>query len=181
MAALNSVIVIDVGTSSLRSTVISIDGTMRYSSSRAYSPLFLEGDAVEQDALTWRTALFETLTEAAGYARSAECAVLALSVASQRASVIPVGRDGQPLGRAIMWQDKRSVGESVALASSFTVEGIYRRTGLRTDPYFSAPKMLWLRMNRAEKSIPVTRSNSLASSNVVRPTAQPRSKALRRG
>jgi glycerol kinase len=148
VAALNSIIVIDVGTSSLRSSVVGIDGMIRYSSLRPYSPLFLEGNVVEQDALTWRTALFETLAEAAGYARSAEYSILALSVASQRASVIPIGRDGQPLCRAIMWHDKRSVAESVALASSFTVEGIYRRTGLRADPYFSAPKMLWLRMNR---------------------------------
>jgi xylulokinase/glycerol kinase len=147
---LNSVIVIDVGTQSLRSSVVGIDGTMRYSSSRSCSPLFLEGDAVEQDPLTWRTALFETLTEAAGYARSAEDGVLALAIASQRASVIPVGKDGQPLCRAIMWHDKRSIGESAALSSSFTVEGIYRRTGLRADPYFSAPKMLWLRMNQPE-------------------------------
>jgi sugar (pentulose or hexulose) kinase len=147
---LNSIIVIDVGTSSLRSSVVGVDGTMRYSSSRACSPLFLEGDAVEQDPLTWRTALFETLADAAGYARSAGYRVLALSVASQRASVIPVGRDGQPLCRAIMWHDKRSVGESAALASSLTVEGIYRRTGLRADPYFSAPKMLWLRKSRPE-------------------------------
>ena len=76
---MNSIIVIDVGTLSLRSSVVGIDGTMRYSSSRACSPLFLEGDAVEQDPLTWRTALFETLAEAGGYARSAECGVLALS------------------------------------------------------------------------------------------------------
>jgi xylulokinase/glycerol kinase len=147
---LNCIIVIDVGTLSLRSSVVGIDGTMRYSSSRSCSPLFLEGDAVEQDPLTWRTALFETLAEAAGYARSAECGVLALSIASQRASVIPVGKDGHPLCRAIMWHDKRSVGESAVLASSFTVEGIYRRTGLRADPYFSAPKMLWLQKNRPE-------------------------------
>jgi sugar (pentulose or hexulose) kinase len=145
---LNSIIVIDVGTLSLRSSVVGIDGTIRYSSSRTCSPLFLEGDVVEQDALTWRTALFETLAEAAGYARSAECSILALSVASQRASVIPLGRDGQPLCPAIMWHDKRSVGESATLASFFTVQGIYRRTGLRVDPYFSAPKMLWLRINR---------------------------------
>ncbi|OPY06699.1 MAG: Glycerol kinase [Syntrophaceae bacterium PtaB.Bin095] len=147
---MNSVIVIDVGTSSLRSSVVGIDGTVRYSSSRSYSPLFLGGDTVEQDPLTWKAALFETLAEAAGYARSAEAGVLALAIASQRASVIPVGKDGQPLCRAIMWQDKRSVGESAALVSSFKVEGIYRRTGLRADPYFSAPKMLWLRKNRPE-------------------------------
>ncbi|MGZ6218911.1 MAG: FGGY-family carbohydrate kinase [Syntrophales bacterium] len=147
---MNSIIVIDVGTLSLRSSVVGIDGTIRYSSSRTCSPLFLEGDAVEQDALTWRSALFETLAEAVGYARSTEYGILGLSVASQRASVIPVGRDGQPLCRAIMWHDKRSVEESAALASSFTVEGIYQRTGLRADPYFSAPKMLWLRKNRPE-------------------------------
>ncbi len=147
---MNGIIVIDVGTSSLRSSVVGIDGKIRYSSSRGCSPLFLEGNAVEQDALTWRTALFKTLAEAAGYARSANCSVLALAVTSQRASVIPIGKDGQPLCRAIMWQDKRSVGESVALASSLTIEGIYQRTGLRADPYFSAPKMLWLRRNRPE-------------------------------
>src|SRR5262249_20040645 len=46
---------------------------------------------------------------------------------------------------AIVWQDRRA--EPLCLALSDHKEIVAARTGLVLDPYFSAPKMAWLRRN----------------------------------
>lgn len=141
---LDTIIVIDVGTSSLRSSVASLGGAILFTASRGYSPVFLGGARVEQDAETWRTALFETLTEAAAFAGGKGHKVLALSLTSQRASIIPVDSEGNALRPAFMWQDKRSVAECGRIRERMSMEAIYEKTGLRIDPYFSAPKIKWI-------------------------------------
>ena len=49
-----------------------------------------------------------------------------------------------------MWQDKRSRAQCGQLLQKLSLKDIYLRTGLRIDPYFSAPKMMWLRDERPE-------------------------------
>ena len=50
---------------------------------------------------------------------------------------------GRPLTPAIVWQDRRA--EAVCAAAPRTATGCAALTGLVLDPYFSAPKMRWLR------------------------------------
>ena len=50
---------------------------------------------------------------------------------------------GTPCGRAIVWQDRRSTSVCERLAPHAT-ELAYI-TGLELDPYFVAPKVVWLR------------------------------------
>ena len=50
---------------------------------------------------------------------------------------------GAPIGRAIVWQDRRTA----ARCSELPVELIRERTGLIPDPYFSATKLEWLLTN----------------------------------
>jgi len=49
-----------------------------------------------------------------------------------------------------MWQDKRAAGECDAASAAADPMELYRLTGLRLDPYFSAPKMAWLRREEGE-------------------------------
>lgn len=51
----------------------------------------------------------------------------------------------RPLHRALVWQDRRTTEAVTALARDAEVEARVRATtGLRLDPYFSAPKLRWL-------------------------------------
>jgi xylulokinase/glycerol kinase len=146
----DTILVVDVGTSSLRSTAATLGGSISLTASRNYSPVFLGGPRVEQDPSSWTDALFDTLLEVADFSAAGKHRTLAVSVTSQRASVIPVDSDGRPLRSALMWQDKRSVAECERILSRISMEDIYRKTGLRLDPYFSAPKMMWLLANEGE-------------------------------
>jgi glycerol kinase len=139
------ILVIDVGTSSLKAIVYDNAGRMLNRAAREYHSEFLADGRVEQDPITWQQALLATLKETGEWLQAGNFGLDAIAVTSQRASIIPVGADGRPLRPAIMWQDKRSRPQCGKLLDRLSLKEIYARTGLRVDPYFSAPKMMWLR------------------------------------
>jgi glycerol kinase len=51
---------------------------------------------------------------------------------------------GEPLHRAIVWQDRRTAERCTELREAGLEETIRRKTGLVLDPYFSATKIQWL-------------------------------------
>jgi glycerol kinase len=51
---------------------------------------------------------------------------------------------GEPLHRAIVWQDRRTAGRCEELSEAGFGELVRARTGLVLDPYFSATKIEWL-------------------------------------
>jgi len=56
-------------------------------------------------------------------------------------------REGAPLGRAIVWQDRRTASFCQALKKRGLEKGIQKKTGLLLDPYFSATKIHWRLQN----------------------------------
>ncbi len=103
-------------------------------------PGWVEHDASEIWELT-RAVAGEALADAG--VRAGELA--AVGITNQRETVCawdPV--TGEPLHRAIVWQDRRTA-ERCARLREQGHEGLIReRTGLVLDPYFSATKIEWL-------------------------------------
>jgi len=144
------VLVVDVGTSSLKVMLYNSSGGLLFRSSQEYHSEVFHNNRVEQSTSSWKEALLYTFKETGKFICDKKIDVDAISVTSQRASVIPVNREGEPLHKALMWQDKRSVEQCKQLAEHLSLREIYLRTGLRLDPYFSAPKMMWLKDNEPE-------------------------------
>jgi glycerol kinase len=72
-------------------------------------------------------------------------AVAAIGITNQRETVVAWNRTtGEPYGRAIVWQDRRTADRCLALAEAGHLDLVRRRTGLVLDPYFSATKYEWL-------------------------------------
>ncbi len=61
---------------------------------------------------------------------------------------------GRPLTPAIVWQDRRA--ESICAPLSASADAVAQRTGLVLDPYFSAPKMAWIRANLTRDGVVTT-------------------------
>jgi glycerol kinase len=69
----------------------------------------------------------------------------ALGITNQRETVCVWDRDsGEPLHRAIVWQDRRTAERCERLRERGHEALVRGRTGLVLDPYFSATKMQWL-------------------------------------
>lgn len=99
---------------------------------------------VEHDAAEIWTATLQTCREvvrkAGGVAR-----FNAIGITNQReTAVIWDAATGEPLHRAIVWQDRRTAGVTARLTGQGHESRVQTATGLILDPYFSATKFAWL-------------------------------------
>jgi glycerol kinase len=103
-------------------------------------PGWVEHDAREIWEVTQRVA-GEALADA--QVRPGELA--AVGITNQRETVcVWDPATGEPLHRAIVWQDRRTAARCAELREAGHEQLIRERTGLVLDPYFSATKIQWL-------------------------------------
>jgi len=126
-----SILVIDVGTSSVRASVVRADATIAVEHRRDTLPDSPAAGLVEFDPLVLRDAVLELAEQALADAGP----VHGVGIANQRASAIVWDRaTGQPVGPALGWQDLRTIGECL----------VHQGDGLRLAPNQSATKLAWL-------------------------------------
>lgn len=139
------VLVIDQGTTSTRCMVF---GPGMEVVARAQTELpqhYPRPGWVEHDPEDLWTTTVSTARDAMATAGLDAGAIAAIGITNQRETTIVWDRKtGQPLGNAIVWQDRRTVDACEALADAGHGPLVNRRTGLRLDPYFSATKIGWI-------------------------------------
>jgi glycerol kinase len=71
--------------------------------------------------------------------------IAAVGITNQRETTLVWERTtGRPLGRAIVWQDRRTADLCAELREAGHEPMVTERTGLLLDPYFSGTKLKWL-------------------------------------
>ncbi len=143
-----NILVLDVGTSSMRGVLFTQDGNELTEKQYLYSVTYMENSWVEQSPSDWENALYDIMKEVSAQAQKNGWPIDAVTMTSQRSSVIPVDRSMQPLCDAIMWQDKRTNGICEALNNKN--DKVFSLCGSRVNPVFSASKMTWVREQRPE-------------------------------
>ena len=133
---------VDIGTSSMRGILMNQKGVLQHISQKEYQVEFKDNNYVEQDPAVFKDNLIKIIGESVGFAASNKMEIEALSITAQRSSIVPVDKGGEPLTNVIMWQDKRSV--EICEKFEGNMYKIYEKTGLRVNPVFSAPKIMWL-------------------------------------
>jgi glycerol kinase len=139
------ILAIDQGTTG--TTCLVFDGEGRIAG-RDYSefeqhfprPGWVEHDAVEIWEVTRRVAA-GAIADAG--IEGAELA--AIGITNQRETVLGWNpADGEPIHRALVWQDRRTTERCRELRAAGHEELVRERTGLVLDPYFSGTKIEWL-------------------------------------
>ena len=129
---------LDQGTTSSRAIMFSLDGKIVSVAQQEFEQHFPNDGWVEHDAEEiWQSQL-ETAREAISQASTAPGEIAAIGITNQRETTVVWDRStGEPLYRAIVWQDRRAA----ALTDRMKEEGleptIREKTGLVLDPYFS--------------------------------------------
>ncbi|MHA2114914.1 MAG: xylulokinase [Candidatus Thorarchaeota archaeon] len=144
------VLAIDAGTTGVRSMFFDMTGKVLGSTYSEYESFFPSPSWVEQDAESWWTQSCKTIRQALSESRLNPERVIGISVTNQRETIVPIGEDGIPLRRAIVWQDRRSVPQCDWIEKEISQDAVYATTGLTVDPYFSAPKILWIKQNEID-------------------------------
>jgi glycerol kinase len=138
-----TVLAIDQGTSGTKAIVVDPEHGVCGVAEVPVHPRYLEGGGVEQDPAEL---LDSVLTAGRDAVARAGRRIDAVSLANQGETVLAWDRaTGQPLTQAIVWQDRRA--EALCTEMAEHADEFAARTGLVLDPYFSAPKMAWLRRN----------------------------------
>ena len=71
-----------------------------------------------------------------------------IGITNQRETVVAWDPDsGEPIGRALVWQDRRTAERCDELKAAGHEELVRERTGLIIDPYFSGTKIEWMLRN----------------------------------
>lgn len=134
------VLAIDQGTTGSTCLVLAADGRIVGRAYREITQHYPQPGWVEHDALEIVQRTFEAAREAVA---AAGVTPTAIGITNQRETIVLWDRaTGEPVHRAIVWQDRRTADRCRALEPH--AADIQRRTGLVTDPYFSATKLEWL-------------------------------------
>jgi glycerol kinase len=150
------ILAIDQGTTGTTCLVFDEDGRI---AGRAYSefeqhfprPGWVEHDATEIWEVTRRVA-----AEAIAGAGLDGAELDGIGITNQRETVVAWDpATGEPVHRAVVWQDRRTAGRCEELREEGREELVRERTGLVLDPYFSGTKIEWLLRNArgAERAV----------------------------
>ena len=138
---------IDQGTTG--TTVLAFDDTLSLRA-RGYRELpqhYPKPGWVEHDAdEIWQSVTGAIADALHGSGSSAEASeIAAIGITNQRETTLLWERaTSRPIGRAIVWQDRRTADRCSALKAAGLEAEFSRRTGLKLDPYFSGTKLAWL-------------------------------------
>jgi glycerol kinase len=136
-----AIVAIDQGTSGTKALVIGETGEVL---SRGYAHLDLQHGApgVSECAAEdlWQSIVKAVKQALAGTTEK----ITAVGLANQGESILTWDKsNGHPLSQVIIWQDSRSA--SLCDERRSHSDFILAKSGLALDPYFVAPKMVWLR------------------------------------
>ncbi|MFW5872565.1 MAG: FGGY-family carbohydrate kinase [bacterium] len=141
---------IDIGTTGCHTVIFNEFGELLKQAYQEYKSIYLSSRWIDHDPKTWLHATQKTVKEVLKKIGDDKTYLSAIAVTSQRATFIPVDKSGEPLDNAILWQDKRAIEEAQYLVNEFGSDMIYDTTGLKIDPYFTLPKLLWLKKNKKD-------------------------------
>jgi glycerol kinase len=139
------VLAIDQGTTSTRAILFDRDARPVAAAQREITQHYPNRGWVEHDPEEiWRETL-AVAREALGSSGIEVGRVAGIGITNQRETVVVWDRaTGQPIHRALVWQDRRTAEECARLKAGGAEELVRGRAGLLLDPYFSATKIAWI-------------------------------------
>src|SRR3954466_8371226 len=150
------ILALDQGTTSSRANVFDHDGAIRAVAQKEFTQLFPQAGWVEHDPQEIWASQIGVAVEALGRAQVRPSDVAAIGITNQRETTIVWDRDtGEPVYRAIVWQDRRTADFCERLKADGAGGRIQAKTGLLIDAYFSASKIRWILDN-----VPGTRARA---------------------
>ena len=140
----DTILVLDSGTTSTRAMAFAPDGRMLHVAQAELAQHYPRPGWVEHDAGEIRDKTLscarQVIAAAGGVGR-----IACIGITNQRETVVAWDKStGEPLARAIVWQDRRTAPLCEKLRAAGHEAEVQRRTGLLLDPYFSGTKMRWL-------------------------------------
>jgi glycerol kinase len=142
------VVAIDQGTTGTTVLVLDEQAQVRGRGYREFTQYFPRPGWVEHDPQEIWTVTSDVVAEALADAGVRAHEVAAIGITNQRETTVLWDRaTGEPVHRAIVWQDRRTKPICDRLAADGYADVVREKTGLVLDPYFAGTKVAWLLEN----------------------------------
>ncbi len=139
------ILAVEIGTNAVRVMAFDINGNVIGSGKGSYPTFHIEPDYSEQDPdqmfITMLYVIKNLLNEKI---HPKHYKVISICFSASMHSVLPVDRNGVPLGNAITWADNRGKKEAQELKNSALGNKIYDATGTPIHPMSPLIKITWL-------------------------------------
>jgi glycerol kinase len=142
------ILAIDQGTTGTTAIIVDHDGVIRGRGYARITQYYPKPGWVEHDPSEIWDQTVQAITKAKHAAGIEDTDIAAIGITNQRETTILVDRaTGEPIGRAIVWQCRRTADRCDQLQAQGAAETIQPKTGLVIDAYFSATKLQWFLEN----------------------------------
>ncbi len=136
---------IDIGTTSTKAVVYTLQGGVVAQHGVDYPLLSPVRDAAEQEPAEIHEAVLESLRCSLSLSRAAPADIACVSFSAAMHSLIAVDAAGAPLTRSITWADNRAAPWAARIKAEWGGDALYRRTGTPVHPMSPLAKLVWLR------------------------------------
>ena len=142
------IMALDAGTTSNRCILFNRQGDICAMAQKEFTQYFPQPGWVEHNAQEIWSTMLGTAVEAMSQVDAKAENIAAIGITNQRETTVVWDRKtGEPVGRAIVWQCRRTADYCDALKDRGLTEMIRKKTGLVVDAYFSATKLHWILEN----------------------------------
>jgi glycerol kinase len=139
------ILALDQGTTSSRAIVFNAGGQICAVAQKEFPQLFPQPGWVEHNPNEIWSSQAGVAAEAIANAGVSARDIAAIGITNQRETTLVWDRTtGEPIGNAIVWQDRRTAPMCDRLKSQGLASMIRKKTGLVIDAYFSATKIQWM-------------------------------------
>ncbi|GAA0855507.1 glycerol kinase GlpK [Aliiglaciecola litoralis] len=162
----NCILAIDQGTTSSRAMVFGTDSQIIAMAQQEFPQHYPNDGWVEHDPEDiWQSTL-TVCQQALAEAEAKGARVVGIGVTNQRETTVVWDRKtGKAIYNAIVWQDRRTANDCLALQQAGHSQQVRSKTGLLLDPYFSASKINWI-LNHVEGARQRAQNGDLAFGTV---------------
>lgn len=135
---------IDIGTTGAKAVLCDSRGQIVAQGGEEYPTSFPHPNWAEQQPADWWAATCRIMQRLFRDSGISPRQVAAIAVSDQAPSLVALNRNGETVCPALIWMDRRSEAECAWLRANVGEDRIAAINGGRIDPYFLAPKLLWL-------------------------------------
>ncbi len=134
---------LDAGTTATKAVTAGADAVVRDVVSVGYPLLVPAPGWAELDARRLMSAAVSALTDVTRAAQDRGDRVVGLSLSAAMHGLVPMTKDGTPLGPLATWADSRAAAQAAALRADGRAQGLHARTGTPVHPMSPMVKLAW--------------------------------------
>ncbi len=145
------ILVFDIGTTSVKTSIFEHRGIPLASVSVRYPTEYPKSGWAEQDPQKFWEAAVRAVQELVAKEPVLSASIVSIGLTGHMNGCLLVDKEGTPTHPALIHSDSRSIEECTFIQSVCKQDEIYRRTGNRIDEHLSLPKLLWVKKHRPEE------------------------------